>query len=980
MESAERSGNKYVNRIYEGNLREMDATSAIMLKPIAGAHEASRQRFVKEKYLQQTYYSKAAHFQHVAQCKVEPSTPSKSRRSSLMVFLKNKDSPSGDKIATFAKGEEGTLSTSPSSQQDVKIMHPFPTSIPFDASPVKNNRRSIDPLMTSSSLARNSMSPLISSLPKDTSIAGTSPGAGGDLATSQRESIKNSPLSSESSERRDRKTVKRNVADRMDRNTDSDIRQKSERLDRKSAPSSRENSIDKSLVLKPSKKVEDYRDPRRATFHESKNSVDFSILDDNDDDTKVTAPIGMVGIETPRTTKPVLVATKSLPSPANSRMSLYSSKTSTSLGGRGRSSSRSRQGEEGTRERSSLRTHKIDRGRSMSVKHRDNSPGKTRKERLSSSQLRTKQSSSTMDSPSRKRSSPKKLRTDRVSSSPLRIHRNVSGSLPRADAINESRRRSSSARPRTEGLGTSHRPTSSAGARQESKDESRRRSTSARPRTEGIEGSRRRSSGARPQQSNGTQKSSSQRIPSTSRLATEETKDRSSRARSRSSSKRRTRGTSMDDSKSLLLRERGTQRAARERSRSKSRTMDVLGELKKATTRRTSRSSDRSVISESSQSRGMASWQESKNSNSSGLLESEPKKEKVRQEGRRSLASLMAQQSEPNDALNTREKQTSRRQNRSSTITVMSEPFAREKGSTSQNLDFSMTSESKQPISRRKTRSSNISVMSEPSARETETTRSRGSRNSRPITNAFEQSKKKNMDSAVVGTLEGDFPLNDGEEFHLENDAPDEDSVVDKVDSHASLSLESACSDEKGSVTTPSGYKKKNFLKEGEESFQVISATGHSYNFGITSKKTHPKEKALGRSCNDPIGEFNNSFRVVRGGDDKFEKSKLRLSRGKAAEKIAARSSRKNDIFAALDQKEEEVAGPLMRVAPLRCKSTDGVVRPLLRHGAPLKRRSDTATITITKRSSNLPVEESARRADFNQGCNVTESIELPVP
>lgn len=165
-----------------------------------------------------------------------------------------------------------------------------------------------------------------------------------------------------------------------------------------------------------------------------------------------------------------------------------------------------------------------------------------------------------------------------------------------------------------------------------------------------------------------------------------------------------------------------------------------------------------------------------------------------------------------------------------------------------------------------------------------------------------------------------------------------------------SLSLESAV-----------GLKYQNNdddTKEGEESFEVIStAVGHrslqslkkgsSFNRKVPSRKnssTQPKRShsyVHPTTYLDDLGDESEDGmvterKIIHGGGDKFQNSKSRMSKTKAAKKDAERASRKSSIFAALDMDDDDWKSPppstskgplgLRRMAPVRSKSGDALL------------------------------------------------------
>lgn len=1088
VESAEQSGNKYVNRIYEGNLKEKDTHSDtdVMLKPIAGAHIASRQRFIKEKYVQQTYYSQAAHFQHIAQRKIEPSTPSKStRRSSLMVFLKSKDSPSVDKVAAaFAKADEGTISTSPSTgtYHDAKnLHHAFPMPVPFDSDLAsvqqqqqqheqqqQQRRTSLIPFSLSSSLTttesssppKTSMRPRVSIFSKRTSLVDlhSSDNTGWDLATSTKDDANIHSISRDNSDRSDRKVSSKTSSDQKKRRSsgrdnkegrgqslERDLDDDDQEIDileppnhhQKASPTpnpSLTTTLEKIKGLKSSKRHEDYRDPRRANFNRSTGSIDFNLGDDNDDDanTRISAPVSSMartGIvpATPRTPKPVLVASSvSTPSPTNSRMYLYAKN-------RGRSQSRARDkavdsspADHGAEDKKSsgtttTRSRRVDRGRSTSAKPRHASPDKSRtsttSDRPSSrKKVHSKRSISTPATSSTSR--PARSTRDRtsgggssrVTSSPLRIHQNVSRSKTSGTEGNESAKSKSSTRHRSsdDTNGEGKRPRSSSARprtdRTESRrrDETRERSSSVRPRADRVDKARPRSSrndSSREGDSQTEKKatttttpttpSSSRRSPSRSRSTRDgDGRGRSSRSTDRSQSRSRvqSRGQSSDDTKSpRVRRDNGTQRATRECTRSRSRSVDTLGELKRATTRRQSRSSEAIHLSESMNSKGMAHWDDSTDSHGLILDESIRTKEPS---NRQSLNKSKVDDSSQSNVTTTKTREPEEHMK----IVIKRRSSHNSCSSASFQSENSNDTSTKPERTRRGSRGSDATTKMTTAA-------------------PSEASKPKPLTSFLDKSLEGVVHEDEkGQSQPKDTSSLSSGTRQDHLDDNASLSLESALlSDEKSIKTAQLAKrsKRESILKEGEESFQVISAPGRSFKLNSRDKAKPTALAAFGRSYNNigaggamlnDVDEMDESSNRHGGGHDAYEKSKLRLSRGKAAARHAERSSRKNEILAALDQtttlSDEEWVGAPLRVVPERSKSTNaavavvgggGAIRPMIRRSAPPKSRSEIGTKLSTNPAlvlSKVKVDgmaavdrrpgrsENARREGFHQSLN----------
>jgi hypothetical protein len=513
------------------------------------------------------HYSKSAHYQHVTRKSniVSPSTPStpsySSGRRSLMTFLKNKDSSQSNinKLATSTT--EGTLSTSTSGLEssDNHSMFQFPTQI-LDrrqsettqsmASPaaLPKRRSSVDPQKINNS---NSLSSSFSGWDLE--------GGFGSKSTEKREDRGN--------------------------------------------PAPPSNSLLGS-------KHDSYRDPRRTSFHESKGSLDFNPLEnDNDDDV-----VDKLVPEAAGRSRPALVATKSMPSPANSRLTLYSRKPSSR---RGRSSSRSRDGisKEGSRDRSSsrLRTDRSSSGKGLSKGPEQpnssddpckekNHPSKA-EQRHSSRMRSARNSRSPSKKSSRRTPSPMKIRIkDRATAPSPRSHRRTRASsrAPKegSEEFSSGKQRSkcpsaTSERKKTEG--SSRRTRSSSRVRKEGTE--RRPRSSSRIRKEDTDRPSSRSRSYR-SASVGKKKAKDEELLPSEDLSA---KSKSSRGRGRSSSRLRTSGASKDDKehKGSATQESGSRRTARERSRSRSSRPDsTLGELMKASSRRNARDSNRSVVSE----------------------------------------------------------------------------------------------------------------------------------------------------------------------------------------------------------------------------------------------------------------------------------------------------------------------------------------------------------------------------------------------
>jgi hypothetical protein len=110
--SAERSGNDVVNSIYESNLRAMQSDNSngatdVNIKPLQGAHAATRERYIRQKYIDLDFYSKHAHYQYQqTDMTLSPSRGMKSPgiRKKLGLFLNKDKSPLAGSSASQAGG------------------------------------------------------------------------------------------------------------------------------------------------------------------------------------------------------------------------------------------------------------------------------------------------------------------------------------------------------------------------------------------------------------------------------------------------------------------------------------------------------------------------------------------------------------------------------------------------------------------------------------------------------------------------------------------------------------------------------------------------------------------------------------------------------------------------------------------------------------------------------------------------------------
>ena len=404
---AERSGNKRIKAIYEARLQEKSASS-IMLKPITGAHEASRQRFVKEKYLEMAYYSKSAHFEYINNeySNYSLSTPGSllGRRSSLVQFLKRKNKSSAGSVA------EQTLSTAPESKASQSSVYPMETSsrVEHETSPY-STARSVVSNTIDRMPRRDSIGSLYSPVGnKKSGIQGNlsfaPPISGWDLANSPRDTSvsKAGPNYHEHSERGlSKMRANATQAAKGRRSSKGDVSVEANQ------PSSLIKAYEKYPDLPP-----------------GKAEISLSVQ---------SSPKQLV--------KPKLVATQALSSPVKSRMSLYSK----SSGTRGRSSSRKRD-KDGTRECSTSRAT-----RNRGGKCRDRSRGasedagrwpKDKSGRGKSENGASKSSTGLSNKSSRTSSLMKKIDRDQVSTSPQQL---------RSRSASWTRKKDSKASPSTQG-------------------------------------------------------------------------------------------------------------------------------------------------------------------------------------------------------------------------------------------------------------------------------------------------------------------------------------------------------------------------------------------------------------------------------------------------------------------------------------------------------------------------------------------------
>ncbi|KAG7360035.1 putative GTPase activating protein [Nitzschia inconspicua] len=140
VQAAESSGNDAVNRIYEANLQQVTQSSnnptdrtGLNIKPLAGAHIATRERYIRSKYIELFFYNKNVHNQYLKQIiqkarqqqqqqqqQALSSSPMKSPLRKLGLFLSNEKSSLrrvGSKSVTSStyesSGDEKSFASAP---------------------------------------------------------------------------------------------------------------------------------------------------------------------------------------------------------------------------------------------------------------------------------------------------------------------------------------------------------------------------------------------------------------------------------------------------------------------------------------------------------------------------------------------------------------------------------------------------------------------------------------------------------------------------------------------------------------------------------------------------------------------------------------------------------------------------------------------------------------------------------------------------
>jgi hypothetical protein len=153
-----------------------------------------------------------------------------------------------------------------------------------------------------------------------------------------------------------------------------------------------------------------------------------------------------------------------------------------------------------------------------------------------------------------------------------------------------------------------------------------------------------------------------------------------------------------------------------------------------------------------------------------------------------------------------------------------------------------------------------------------------------------------------------------------------------------------------------------------DKSISSLSNSSHSNEGEGRFRSSNPKLIVGSRlgSSSGSSGSANRT-RDRKGGSEIFEKEKRRLGRDRLASQQAKRGSRKSGIFASLDSQEEEAnihAGPLMRKAPGRTNSDDGL-RPFSIRATPRRSRSELGQLknfapsALSASKSNLTYSSS---------------------
>ena len=143
VDAAEYTGNEVVNKIFEGHIQKSlsnspGAADAVNIKPIQGAHVATRERFIRQKYVDLYFYSKSSHYKHISVATAKkratvrrkpPQSPGKAARKKLSKFLRSGNSEEevlkGSKSASGCSTTVGNTVSTPRSDA-TKSVHSMP--------------------------------------------------------------------------------------------------------------------------------------------------------------------------------------------------------------------------------------------------------------------------------------------------------------------------------------------------------------------------------------------------------------------------------------------------------------------------------------------------------------------------------------------------------------------------------------------------------------------------------------------------------------------------------------------------------------------------------------------------------------------------------------------------------------------------------------------------------------------------------------
>jgi hypothetical protein len=336
---AEVSGNDIVNRIYEPNLQRIQQhADSTNIKPLAGAHVATRERYIRSKYIDLMYYSKHAHYDYINELQQQQQqqqrqppapnkaitglTPIKSPMKKLGMFLQN------EKVSLMRKvGGKSVCSSTYESSGDEKSFLSAPV-LTFSKDSIASS--SID---TGRSI---SQSVCVPSAPKQLK-KGRRPDLNSSGIISHNESTQSLAFDVLDMEEQRRRRSYSNDRSPPNRYNNSN---KSASLDFHCSQEQLPSGSGHNFLGKPAPM---HKDPRRTAFHSSRNGFDVSPEELTNNSNHNPKP------------RPTLVSANPTRSKnANSRVNMYAH------GARGRSSSKNRNREasleNGRRPRSSSRT------------------------------------------------------------------------------------------------------------------------------------------------------------------------------------------------------------------------------------------------------------------------------------------------------------------------------------------------------------------------------------------------------------------------------------------------------------------------------------------------------------------------------------------------------------------------------------------------------------------------------------------------